>query len=51
MTIWGDSKIALDKAKEAISKNKYLVRDDSPIKTLKDEYNMFINFYSNEKYI
>ena len=47
MTILNDSKIDIDKAKEVISKNKYLVKDDLPIKTLEEEYNMFINFYSN----
>ena len=45
--IINDLKIDTDKVKEAISKNKYLVRDDLPIKTLEEEYNMFINFYSN----
>ena len=47
MTILNDSKIDIDKAKEVISKNKYLVKDDLPIKTLEEEYNMFIYFYSN----
>ena len=47
MTILNDSKIDIDKAKEVISKNKYLVKDDLPIKTLEEEYNMFINCYSN----
>jgi len=42
-----DLNIDMDKAKEAISKNKYLVKDDLPIKMLKEEYQMFINFYSN----
>ena len=36
-----------NRLKEVISKNKYLVKDDLPIKTLEEEYNMFINFYSN----
>ena len=47
MTILNDSKVDFDKAKEAISKYKYLVKDDLPIKTLEDEYKMFISFYSN----
>ena len=47
MTILNDSKIDIGKVKEAISKNKYLVKDDLPIKTLEEEYNMFVNFYSN----
>ena len=47
MTILNDSKIDIDKAKEVVSKNKYLVKDDLPIKTLEDEYKMFISFYSN----
>ena len=42
-----DLNIDMDKAKEAISKNKYLVKDDLPIKMLEEEYQMFINFYSN----
>ena len=33
--------------KEVISKNKYLVKDDLPIKTLEQEYDMFNIFYSN----
>ena len=47
MTILNDSKVDFDKAKEAIYKYKYLVKDDLPIKTLEDEYKMFISFYSN----
>ena len=47
MTILKDSTVNLDKAKEAISNNKYLVKDDLPIKTLEEEYDMFVNFYSN----
>ena len=42
-----DLNIDIDKVKDAISENKYLVKDDFPIKTLEEEYNMFINFYSN----
>lgn len=33
--------------KETISENQYLVKDNHPIKTLEEEYNMFVNFYSN----
>ncbi len=47
MTILNDYNINYDLVKEAISNNKYLVRDDLPIKTLEEEYNMFIGFYSN----
>lgn len=47
MTILNDSKIDFDKVKEVLLKNKYLVKDDLPIKTLEEEYQMFINFYSN----
>jgi HAD superfamily hydrolase (TIGR01509 family) len=47
ITILNESKIELEKAKEAISNNKYLVKDDLPIKTLEEEYNLFISFYSN----
>lgn len=39
--------IDLDKIKEAITKNKYLVRDDLHIKTKEQEYDMFNTFYSN----
>ncbi len=37
----------IGKIKEAVVINKYLVRDDLPIKTLEQEYNMFSKFYSN----
>ena len=47
MAILNDSKIDFDKVKEVLLKNKYLVKDDLPIKTLEEEYQMFINFYSN----
>lgn len=47
ITILNESKIELEKAKETISNNRYLVKDDLPIKTLKEEYNLFIGFYSN----
>lgn len=47
MTILNDLKVDFDKVREAISKSKYLVKDDLPIKTLEEEYQMFINFYSN----
>ena len=39
--------IDIDKVKEAITENKYLVKDDLPIKTLDQEYDMFNTFYSN----
>ena len=39
--------INIDKVKEAVAINKYLVRDDLPIKTLEQEYDMFSKFYSN----
>ena len=39
--------IDIDKVKEAITENKYLVKDDLPIKTLEQEYDMFNIFYSN----
>ena len=42
-----DLNIDMNKVKEAISNNRYLVKDDLPIKTLEEEYNMFIRFYSN----
>lgn len=47
ITILNESKIELEKAKETISNNRYLVKDDLPIKTLEEEYNLFIGFYSN----
>ncbi len=37
----------IGKIKEAVAINKYLVRDDLPIKTLEQEYDMFSKFYSN----
>ena len=38
--------IDINKVKDIISKNKYLVKDDLPIKNLEQEFKMFINFYA-----
>ena len=46
-SLLSDLNIDMDKVKQAISENKYIVKDDLPIKTLKEEYNLFIGFYSN----
>ncbi len=37
----------IGKIKEAVTNNMYLVKDDLPIKTLEQEYDMFSIFYSN----
>lgn len=37
----------IGKIKEAVTNNKYLVKDDLPIKTIEQEYDMFSIFYSN----
>ena len=47
MSFLSNSNMDMNKVKDVISENKYLVRDDLPIKTLEEEYNMFISFYSN----
>lgn len=38
--------IGINDLKDTISKNKDLVKDDSPIKDLDQEFKMFINFYA-----
>ena len=35
----------IGKIKEVVTNNKYLVKDDLPIKTLEQEYDMFSIFY------
>ena len=47
MSFLSNLNIDMNKVKDVISENKYLVKDDLPIKTLEEEYNKFINFYSN----
>ena len=47
MSFLSNLNIDMNKVKDVISENKYLVKDDLPIKTLEEEYNMFISFYSN----
>ena len=39
--------IDLNKIKDAMLKNKYLIKDDKPIKNLKQECDMFDTFYFN----
>lgn len=47
MSFLSNLNMDMNKVKDVISENKYLVKDDLPIKTLEEEYNMFISFYSN----
>lgn len=47
MSLLSNLNMDMNKVKDVISENKYLVKDDLPIKTLEEEYNMFISFYSN----
>ena len=47
MSFLSNLNMDMNKVKDVISESKYLVKDDLPIKTLEEEYNMFISFYSN----